>query len=111
LRCLEKETFDQATRVVVPVLSGKTRDRSTGEVKTDRGYASLILEKQDTADGPQWHIVSGYDPQYSQLKATWLTRPRKTVPDSPTIILKKAVVVQIVSEDKVVSESTFLMDP
>jgi hypothetical protein len=107
---LETETLDRATRVVVPILSGKIRNRDTGEIRTVTDYSRLILEKQNTGDEPQWRIISSFDPRRAELKTTWLPLPRKKVPGSPTIVLKKAVVVQTISENKMVNEKRIFAD-
>ncbi|MBW8039087.1 MAG: hypothetical protein FVQ85_03710 [Planctomycetes bacterium] len=108
----ENETFDEATRVVVPILSVKLRNPSTGKVKVlpDHKIMDLLLEKQETPEGKRWHIISPGHPSYAEIKSTWLNLPRKKVPHSPTIIFKRAVVIQIVSDGKVVSERTVFCD-
>jgi len=68
------------------------------------------LEKQETAEGQQWRIIDSVDPRYSEIKSTWLNLPRKKVPGSPTIILRRAIVMQLVSDDKVVSERVVFWD-
>jgi hypothetical protein len=105
----ENETFDKASRVVVPFLSVKARDQSTEEIKTSAAYAPLTLERQDSNDPLQWRIVH-FDPRLPEIEKSWLNLPRKKVPRSPTIILKKAIVMQVVSDGKVVSERTISYD-
>jgi len=104
----ENETFDEATRVVVPNLSMTIKNRSTGEIITlprqdGPNITETILEKRETAEGPRWYVISE-GKRYLELKSTWLNLPRKKVADSPTIILKKAVIIQIISDGEVVSE-------
>ena len=106
----ENETFDQATRVVVPLLSGKEEDLSTGKLKVVQDYVDFILEKQETAEGQQWRIIDSADPRYSEIKSTWLNLPRKKVPGSPTIILRRAIVMQVVSDDKVINQRILFWD-
>jgi hypothetical protein len=107
----ENETFDEATRIVIPILSGKFRDLSTGKVGVVRDFVEYVLEKRKTSEGQQWRIISDLDPNYAEIESTWLKLPRKKVPHSPTIIVKRAVVLQIVSDDgKVVGERTILCD-
>ncbi len=109
----ENETFDQATRLVVPVLSEKRKNLSTGKVSVlpDHELGDLLLEKQQTPEGQQWRLISYFDPSYAEIESTWLKLPRKKVPGSPTIVLKKAIVMQIFSEKgEILSERTVLYD-
>ncbi len=107
----KNETFEEATRVVVPVLSGKVRNLSTGKINEVPDYVDLILEKRETAEGKQWCIINPYGPDYAEIESTWLKLPRKKVPRSPTIVLKKAIVMQIFSEKgEILSERTVLYD-
>jgi hypothetical protein len=104
------ETFEQATRAVVPLLSGRARNRTSGEVTTISGFGALIIERQSTAPGSPWHIISSFDPKHDEIKATWLSLARKKLPDSPILVLRKAVVVQAILEGKVVSEKVIFAD-
>jgi hypothetical protein len=108
----ENETFDEATRIVVPCLSVKLRNPSTGKVQVlpDQKVMDWLLEKQETPEGKRWRIISPGHPSYPEIESTWLNLPRKKAPGSPTIILKRAVVIQIVSDGKVVSERTVFCD-
>ena len=108
----ENETFDQATRVVVPILSSKTKNLSTGKVKVLPAHKimDLLLEKQETAEGQRWFIISPFDPNYAEIKSTWLNLPRKKVPRSPTIILKRAIVMQIIFKGKVTKKSIVYLE-
>lgn len=112
----ENETFDEATRVVVPLLSKKHKNLSTGKVKVlpDQTVDDLLLEKQETPEGKRWRIIAPFDPCYAEIESTWLNLPRKKVPRSPTIILKKeansVVTMQIISDGEVVSEGTVPWD-
>jgi hypothetical protein len=112
----ENETFDEATRVVVPFLSKKEKNLSTGKVKVlpDQEVADLLLEKQETPEGKRWLIIATLDPRYAEIESTWLNLPRKKVPRSPTIILKKeansVVTMQIIYNGKVMSEGTVPWD-
>lgn len=113
LEIRENETVDKATRVVVPVLSEKVKNLSTGKVKVlpDHELGDLLLEKQQTPEGQQWRIISAFDPNYAEIESTWLKLPRKKVPGSPRIILKKAILMQVISDDgKIVDEKTILFD-
>ncbi|OHB80219.1 MAG: hypothetical protein A2Z25_08450 [Planctomycetes bacterium RBG_16_55_9] len=113
LEIREDETFDQATRLVVPVLSEKAKILSTGKVSVlpDHRLGDLLLEKQQTPEGQRWRIISPFDPNYAEIESTWLKLPRKKVPGSPRIILKKAILMQVVSDDgKIVGEKTILFD-
>jgi hypothetical protein len=106
----ENENLNEANRVVVPNISMKIKKKSTGEIITQPRegipkIAETVLEKRDTPEGPQWYVLTGK--QFAEIESTWLNLPRKKVPRSPTIIIKKAVVMQIVSDDgKVVHERT-----
>ncbi len=108
----ENETFDQATRVVVPILSSKTKNLSTGKVKVLPAHKimDLLLEKQETAEGQRWFIISPFDPNYAEIKSTWLNLPRKKVPRSPTIILKRAIVMQIIFKGKVTKKTIVYLE-
>ena len=110
---LEWETIDEAQRVAVSKPLEIVRDRSTGEIRTRpiRGKdIEWMLEKQITADGPRWFLVAERR-RWSILASGWLHQPRKKVPDSATIvmkkdIIKKEIIVQILSDNTVVSEKT-----
>ncbi|MBM4027260.1 MAG: hypothetical protein FJ280_17920 [Planctomycetes bacterium] len=112
----ENETLENAGRVVLPTLSMSFRNLSTGEVMTlprpgIPKIAETVLEKRETPGGPRWYIISE-GPGCAELDASgWLKLPRKKVSGSPTIVLRKAVVVQIVFEGKVVSERVIFADP
>lgn len=108
----ENETFDEATRAVIPCLSIKLRNQSTGKVIVvpDQRVDDWLLEKQETTEGKRWRIIYTGDPSYAEIESTWLNLPRKKVAGSPTIILKRAVVIQVVSDGKVVSERTVFCD-
>jgi hypothetical protein len=112
----ENETLDKATRVVLPTLSMSLRNLSTGEIiRLPRPgvpeIAGTVLEKRDTPTGPRWYIISE-GPGCAELDSSgWLKLPRKKVPDAPTIILRKAVVVQFVSDGQVVNERIIFADP
>jgi hypothetical protein len=109
----EDETLGEATRVVVPILSAKYRDWSTGkitEVTSSQGpLIGKILERRDLGDGLGWQLVEGKQ-KYDIIMSDWYKLPRKKVEDSPTIILKKAVVVQVIFEGKVASEKVIFAD-
>ena len=117
LEVTENETFDKATRVAVPILSMKIRNRTTVQTVTEpewkdgvRNIVEIVLDKRETPQGLRWYIVAG-GPAASDLESTgWLKLPRKKVADSPTIILKKAVVVQVVSDGQVVNERIIFAD-
>jgi hypothetical protein len=106
----ENETFRQATRVVVPVLSVIAEEVYTRNAEVVSDVADLVLEKHETAEGQQWRIIGSMDPRYSEIKSMWLDLPRKKVPGSPTIILKRAIVIQICSDGEVVSERKVFYD-
>jgi hypothetical protein len=113
LEIRENETFDKATRVVMPVLSEKWKDLSTGNVNVlpDHRLGDYLLVKQQTPEGQRWRIMDGFHPNYAEIEATWLKLPRKKVPGSPRIILKKAILMQVISDDgKIVGEKTILFD-
>jgi len=112
LEIRENETFDKATRLLVPVLSEKVKNLSTGKVRvlSDHELGDVILEKQQTPEGQRWRIID-FDPNFAEIKYTWLKLPRKKVPGSPRIILKKAILMQVISDDgKIVGEKTILFD-
>jgi hypothetical protein len=112
----ENETWEKATRAVLPTVSMSLRKLSTGEIirlphPGVPKIAETVLEKRDTPTGPRWYIISE-GPGCVELESSgWLELPRKKVPDAPTIILRKAVVVQVVSNDQVVSERVICADP
>jgi len=113
LEIRENETFDKATRLVVPILSEKVKNLSTGKVNvlSDHELADFLLEKQQTPEGQRWRIISAFDPNYAEIESTWLKLPRKKVPGSPRIILKKAILMQVISDDgKILGEKTILFD-
>ena len=106
----ENETFGEATRVVVPVLSVKQKDLSTGEVKIvpGRKILPMIFERKQTEEGERWYLIDPSDPNYARIESTWLNLSRKKVAGSPTIILKKednSVLKQIVLNGEVIIES------
>jgi hypothetical protein len=73
--------------------------------------AATVLEKRDTPTGPRWYIISE-GPGCAELESSgWLKLPRKKALDAPTIIMRKAVVVQVVSNDQVVNERVICADP
>ena len=112
LEIRENETFDKASRVVVPNLSLKMKERSTGKIislpKQDGpNIADTILEERETAEGSRWYIITGKE--YIEMES-WLKLPRKKVAKSPTIILKKAVAIQVVVDNEVISERIVYWD-
>ncbi len=112
----ENETFDKATRVVVPLLSGKARNLTSGKVIVVPDFVDMILEKQESAEGQQWRIIGHIappGPRSSEIRSAWQNLPRKKVANSPTIILKKednSVIMQIISNGKVTNKSIVYLE-
>ncbi|MBN1362821.1 MAG: hypothetical protein JW993_19640 [Sedimentisphaerales bacterium] len=107
------ETVDTATRVAIPVPSMTDRTRATGKIweskrvpNADNG-AFVVLEKRETLGGPKWcsmDVSPGGGPGLRE----WLRLPRKKVADSPTIVMKKAVVVQILDANDTVTDQKII---
>lgn len=112
----ENENLNEANRVVVPNISMKVKNRSTGEIITQPRegipkIAETVLEKRDTPEGPQWYVLTGK--QSTGIVSTWLNLPRKKVPRSPTIILKKednSVIMQIIFNGKITDKSIVYLE-
>jgi hypothetical protein len=104
---------ETATRVAIPLPSATWRTRATGKVvenhripdATDNG-AWGVFEKRETSEGPKWYSMD-FSPVEAGLKE-WLKLPRKKVADSPTIVLKKAIVVQICDANNTVVDQRIL---
>ena len=105
---------DEPTRIVIPILSMKMRDRATGRIWAtpapgDPNLAGIFFEKRKNTGGVKWRIVE--DPnQYPTIWSEWSRLPRRSTPRMLTITLKKAVVVEIASDGKVVRERLVVYD-
>ncbi len=108
----QDETVETATRVAIPLPSATLRTRATGavwdihRVPDANNGAWAVFEKRETSGGSEWYSVD-FSPGRTGLKE-WLRLPRKKVADSPTIILKKAVVVQILDANEAVADQRIL---
>ena len=107
------ETVDTATRVAIPIPSMTERTRATGAIREDQrvpnadNAAFAVLEKRETSGGPKWCSMD-VSPGGGPGLQWWLRLPRKKVADSPTIILKKAVIVQICDANDTVTDQRII---
>lgn len=114
----ENETFDEATRVVVPNLSMKLKNLSTGKIiilpnQESAKIADTILEKRETAEGPRWYIIEAGIQRYDEIESTWSNLPRKKLADSPIIVLKKednCIIREIIYNGKVIDKSIISLE-